>query len=427
MLAAASTGAQRLPPVRPLGPITEVSPADLLGSVSMVRPLPNGGVIVNDITRRQLLLLDAQFKRLKTIADTTAATDNTYGATICGLFVFRGDSSLFLDSRSLTMLVIDAKGEVARVMAVPNPDDASLMIGGPFGTPSLDAQGRIVYRGHAESGGNDFRARRTEAPVTAASFIDSAAIHRIAIATRERATLTYLTISKPVISNLQDATGRITGTSFLTTPLPVVDDWALMPDGRVAVVRGADYHVDWLGLDGRWTTTAKIPHNWQRLDDDAKERVIDSSRVEAEKERESFKKRVDNLAGNTNALMSAVAGPSFSTGVTLTFSRADATSGRPRVEVTVPIVRIAAAKDLPDYRPAFRMGAARADVEGNLWVRTTAPSDAGPIYDVINGKGELTDRVKLPYGRVISGFGPGVVYMGVQDDKGARLEMARIK
>ena len=32
----------------------------------------------------------------------------------------------------------------------------------------------------------------------------------------------------------------------------------------------------------------------------------------------------------------------------------------------------------------------------------------GAIYDVINGKGELVDRVKLPFGRVISGFGKGV-------------------
>ena len=47
--------------------------------------------------------------------------------------------------------------------------------------------------------------------------------------------------------------------------------------------------------------------------------------------------------------------------------------------------------------------------------------------DVIDGKGDLVDRVKLPFGRVISGFGHGVVYLGVQDEKGARLEMARIK
>jgi len=28
---------------------------------------------------------------------------------------------------------------------------------------------------------------------------------------------------------------------------------------------------------------------------------------------------------------------------------------------------------------------------------------------------------------VIAGFGPGVVYMGVRDEKGARLELARMR
>ncbi len=83
-------------------------------------------------------------------------------------------------------------------------------------------------------------------------------------------------------------------------------------------------------------------------------------------------------------------------------------------------------KDLADYRPAFKQGATRVDTDGNLWVRTTTPSEKGPIYDVISGKGELIDRVRLPFGRVISGFGPGEAYLGVLDDKGARLERARI-
>jgi hypothetical protein len=83
--------------------------------------------------------------------------------------------------------------------------------------------------------------------------------------------------------------------------------------------------------------------------------------------------------------------------------------------------------DSQDYRPVLLQGAVRADAEGNLWVRTTAPSKSGAIYDVINGKGQLVDRVRLPFGRVISGFGPGVVYMGVLDVVGARLEKARIR
>jgi hypothetical protein len=50
------------------------------------------------------------------------------------------------------------------------------------------------------------------------------------------------------------------------------------------------------------------------------------------------------------------------------------------------------------------------------------------VYDVINGKGELIDRVLVPAGRVIVGFGVGgVVYMGVRENAGARLEQGRRK
>jgi hypothetical protein len=49
------------------------------------------------------------------------------------------------------------------------------------------------------------------------------------------------------------------------------------------------------------------------------------------------------------------------------------------------------------------------------------------VYDIVNAKGELTDRVLLPAGRVIAGFGPGVVYMGFRDGTGVRIEMAPIR
>ena len=53
--------------------------------------------------------------------------------------------------------------------------------------------------------------------------------------------------------------------------------------------------------------------------------------------------------------------------------------------------------------------------------------NGGPVYDVVNRQGVLIDRVAFPFGRVIAGFGAGVVYLGVRDDKGARLELARIR
>ena len=83
--------------------------------------------------------------------------------------------------------------------------------------------------------------------------------------------------------------------------------------------------------------------------------------------------------------------------------------------------------EMPDYRPAFRLAAARGDADGNLWIRTTKIVDGGAVYDVINRHGVLIDRIQVPPGRVIAGFGPGgVVYMGVLDGTVARLERAQV-
>ena len=84
--------------------------------------------------------------------------------------------------------------------------------------------------------------------------------------------------------------------------------------------------------------------------------------------------------------------------------------------------------DLPDYKPPFTSGAARGDMDGNLWIRTTKNISGSPVYDVVNAKGVLIDRVQLPPFRVIAGFGAGGwVYMGVKDGDGVRLERARVK
>lgn len=84
------------------------------------------------------------------------------------------------------------------------------------------------------------------------------------------------------------------------------------------------------------------------------------------------------------------------------------------------------ANEMSDYVPPFTPGAARGDMDGNLWVRTTRGINGGPIYDVISPKGELLKRVNIPPGRVISGFGKGgIVYMGVREAAGVRLEAAK--
>jgi hypothetical protein len=85
---------------------------------------------------------------------------------------------------------------------------------------------------------------------------------------------------------------------------------------------------------------------------------------------------------------------------------------------------------LPDYKPPFFAGAVRADSEGHLWIRTipTRAIAGGPVYDVVNRQGELVERVQLPQGRTVAGFGAGgVVYLVSRDGDNTVLERARVK
>jgi len=88
------------------------------------------------------------------------------------------------------------------------------------------------------------------------------------------------------------------------------------------------------------------------------------------------------------------------------------------------------ASELPDYKPPFFAGNIRADTEGNLWIRTipTKAIPGGPVYDVINKKGELVDRVQIPADRTIVGFGSdGTVYLAYRNDTSVYLEKAKVR
>lgn len=429
--------AQSLPPVRPLGAVLRISPSDVFGSISTVRPLPGGRVLVNDLVRRQLLLLDSTFAKEAVVADTTAATANAFSGRTAGLIAYRGDSSLFIDPSSLSMLVLDGAGKVVRVMAVPRPGDAQFMIGGPFGTPGFDSKGRIVYRGFTRPNlppppsGND-----PPGGIQVPQQPDSAPILRVALDTRTLDTAAFFKIPKTKASVSQNDRGQVS-VMMIMNPMPVVDDWTLLSDGTLAIVRGADYHIDWLAPDGSRTSTPKIPFEWQRLSDEAKATFLDSAKTAAEANRARM------IAASSGGVQPAAAAPSGGPagGGAQTFvMRMDgggapaggsaapaALSGGAPMSIMPPTVNMIAASELPDYRPAFGTGATRADLDGNLWIRTSKVSNGGPVYDVVSRQGVLIDRVAFPFGRVIAGFGPNVIYLGLRDDKGARLELAKIR
>jgi hypothetical protein len=432
---ASVSGAQQLPPVHPLGPVLATS-TEPLASVSQVRALPGGRVIVHDLTGRRVLLFDSTFKHVTVVADSTSATGNAYGSRLGGLVAFRGDSTLFVDPQSISMLVIDPNGKIVRTMAAPLPNEVMQLIGGPNGTPGFDPLGRLVYRSQLRLAPN-FSKANGGIP-TMPQMPESSYVVRVDLKTRKVDTAATFRIPKVNVNMTRDDnTGRVTVTTTVN-PMPWTDDWAMLSDGRIAIVRGQDYRVDIVGLDGKMTQGAKLPFDWQRLTDEDKVAIIDSTRGQLEKMRAAQIAAAE--AANPNIKANA---PDTSKGgrqrvqadggmnMTIMVGGRGGDgggAGMTPVGFTMPPLQFVTPGEMPDYRPVFRQGATRADADGNLWIRTSKMVNRGTVYDVINGNGELKDRVLIPPGRVIAGFGAGgVVYMGVVDGDITHLERARLK
>lgn len=446
-------GAQQLPAIRPLGPVLSTS-VEPMSSVSQVRALPGGRVLVHDNTGRRVLLYDSTFKKFTVIADTTSATGNAYGSRLGGLISARGDTSLFVDPQSISMLVIDGNGKIVRTMAAPQPNQVNALIGGPNGTPGVDPMGRLVFRAQIQP---IFAGGRGAPGAGPAGFVmptlpESSLVMRVDLKSRKVDTVASFRIPKIMMNVTRDEnTGSIRMTSTVN-PMPWTDDWALLADGSIAIIRGQDYRVDMISPDGKMTTGSKMAFEWQRLSDEDKVKVIDSTRTVMEKQRAAQIAAMtagsggDGKAGPAAApgaggMEAKAAGIAAEAGVR---QRPQADGGGNMVismggpggpggpggrgaSFTMPPLEFVSIDQMPDYRPAFRQGAARGDADGNLWIRTSQSVNGGVVYNVVSNKGELKDRILIPPGRVVAGFGPGgVVYMGVVDGDITHLERARV-
>jgi len=432
LLASGTAGAQQPPPVRSLGPVEHTS-TEPLASVRSAVPLADGRVYVNDIRGRRLLLFDSTLATFTVVADTTDATANAYDRSGT-LIRFRGDSALLIQYSTLSMLVLGPSGTIARVMATPRPSDAVFLLGDDGG-PAFDAQRRLVYYSGELFGytmlGKDLLPPEMRARVD--RNVDSGYIVRVDLATRNLDTAATLRISRFRRSAQLDEQGNLA--SIVTTPdaLPVTDGWTVSSDGTIAIVRGRDFHVDWITPDGKMTSTPKMPFEWRRVTDAEKTAAIDTA--------------MSALERNLTAV-NAPRGAGRGAGAT---GRGGGASGRgggagssaggggappSRGGLAPNVAKRPDASDLPDYFPPFipthpnisLSDAVYADVENNLWIRTTTMVNGQPVYDVVNRRGVLIDRLQLPPFRAIAGFGPHVVYLSVQDKAGVvHLERARIK
>jgi hypothetical protein len=522
------------PPIRRISTASAVSTEDL-GAINSVLELNDGRVLVNDGTRRRLLLMDTSLKVVEVVLDSLAEVANTYGTRPGMLIPYRADSILFVDPASYAALILDPSAHIVRVRSAWSPDDIFTYtnVTGNFGWPATDGRGRVVYRISARPGPPKV------APPPGVPYFpsppDTAFIVAMDLDTRKLDTLGAVKIPKVDYQIHQSAEGFLSIT-VMNNPLPTTDEWAVMPTGAVAFLRGRDYRIDYHQPDGSWTSSPKIPFDWQRLADDDKQKFVDSVKDANRRSQmgayvaamirwtnlfnkpypKDFKVPAGYVPQNglsknwklppdvtfpANYIYSCAAGeepkiiastpnlpnaasspgtaatpaaeraareaigtargtapgPAGSSGSTqlpagmsvvpggLTLAGAPVPPGGTPSCIPSPIVVsggvappmpsirelfVVPPDELPDYRPPFIAGAARADADGNLWVRTqpAKPMPGGPVYDLINKQGELSDRLQVPVGYTLVGFGKGkVVYLSMRDPKGIHLARVRLR
>lgn len=403
----------------------------VFANIFQVRQIANGRILVNDGLRRQLMLFDDKLVFARVVLDSVAAEGGErYGPGAAPMIPALGDSSWFVDRQAKALLVIDPTGKVVRTTAAPS--DPMHLLSIATSRSGVDANGHLIFRVFSPPipkrvGDTTLKkiVREMRPPVTApimrANF-DARTTDTIGAVKQVTAVRSMTVIDPP---------STPVSTMFMH-PLETIDDWAVLADGTIALVRGSDYHVDFMRPDGKKESGPKLAFDWKTISDTEKQRILDSTRTVID----SMVARVNAQSGvsaaNT-ALAMLVEGMIINTGGTPpTPPPPPARAASPGERSTPPLrVEMVPASEMPDYYPPIRQGAVLADRDGGLWIlpNTSAQSKAGElVYDVVDGKGALTERVRLPLGRSVVGFGRGgVVYLMSKDAEGWHLESARVR
>jgi hypothetical protein len=375
MCASTFSGAQQLIPVRQLGPVLARA-SEPINAIANIRPLSDGRVLVG--FRGRVMLFTADLSTFTTVFDSSKMTPGTSLASgQIPMISYLGDSTLLVDRNASSFVLLDPNGKVARAIAVPVARDLR-EISGFFGTRSgyIDPRGRLIYRGRwpADS--------------------DSMPILRADFETRALDTLGVVVMPSLSSSSMRaDVTPMVRTTRY--TAFPVIDLWTMLPDGTLAIARGRDYHLDWIDSRGARTSSPKLPFAWRRIPDQEKRRVLDSIVVE-----QTEMARRDSVEF----------------------------AGRARPGSIVSKWTVANLNELPDYYPPVRETGMRADAEGNVWLlpTTSMVAQGGLVYDVVNRRGEVFERVQLPSGCALGAIArDGVVYLVCEGTRLERREVLR--
>lgn len=356
-----------------------------------MRELKDGRVLISDMKDKSIQLVD--LKGSATKVGREGSGPGEYGMP-GRLIALPGDSTAVFDMLNQRYLNIHPDGKPGkdwRLEAATPPASAQPPAsggrgggrGGPtfsFAAPrGFDAKGNIYYEGPAF----------VVSPEGEMMPSDSAPVMRFDRAARKIDTVAYRRVAK---GNTQVSGGR-GGQNIRVggaNPLAAADDWTVLPDGRIAVVRAPEYRVDIYRTAAQKVSGPVIPYEKFRVDDAVK-KMVEAQRVK----NAASSVRMSISVGNNGTQRTASVGG--------------------------PVGDLPPLTDWPEFVPPFQSagnsGAAQTRPNGEIWVlRTRRPGDDIPTFDVFDGSGRLIGKVSLPKNTRLLGFGQGTVYLVRVDD-----------
>jgi hypothetical protein len=328
-----------------------------------VRELRDGRVLLSDRTDQGIVVLDFASNRVQRVGRSGRGPEEYRLPT--QLAAIAGDSTLVSDEGNQRLVVIGPDLRIHRAFTLAIPG-----VGTTMTARAMDRHGRYYLQIPA------WMSQR-ETPN------DTIPVVRFDAPTRKLDTL-----------------ARVRGTNWLP-PGPrygfgwvvfgPVDNWAVGLDGRVAIVRSGDYHVEWLEPNGRVVRGA--PVRTERIPVTMAERLA------------YVRAFLEN---------SVVSGRGADGGM----------SPIPAEMRTAERMREMATRNtFAEFKPPFTDAALHIAPDGTLWVERSVKVGDPARWDVFDTAARHIARVTLHAGRTLGGLGRQALYLVATDEDGVqRLE-----
>lgn len=327
---------------------------DVFTRIVGVREMPDGRVLVGDAGARSMLLLSSDLKTVQPIGEKGTGR-GAYSSVIALFPTARGGATLF-DLDGARLLTFDAAGRLTGTDTVPPASTHGPL---PIEIAQMDAQGRAYF--HGERPTPQSNTGRDSVPLLRRRLTESRAD-----------TITWIRIPTAVMTPPADGGPPV---FRIPTAFAWRDGFAVDEAGRVAVVRGDDYRVEWFDGTTRIASGPRVRATPVPMTDDDRRAAASS--------------------GFAVSLVPA--------------------AGQPRI--------IPDTVSLPAMKPFFMQNAVRIDATGDVWVeRSRAANDRQTTYDIFDTKGTPRYTVVLANDAHIAGFSEMSMYAWMRAPGGkARL------